>query len=171
MSRIGQGSVTCHRASFGIFITRCTYGCILTLCAMQTIDDCKHCNDAETNREPIKVKPPQCVYVRAQEFSQRPCLGILRIALSDMPRVSLQSIVLLCSILLGSLTLLVSGLGSACSAPLGSGDSTSGEPFWMENITHRGTSAFNSNPSGYQVFRNVKVGTVSRSSNIDYMIY
>jgi hypothetical protein len=28
--------------------------------------------------------------------------------------------------------------------------------YWMENISHRGVAAFNSNPSGYQVFRNVK---------------
>lgn len=26
----------------------------------------------------------------------------------------------------------------------------------MQNIKHQGTAAFNSNPSGYQVFRNVK---------------
>nr|POE99422.1 glucan 1,3-beta-glucosidase [Quercus suber] len=28
--------------------------------------------------------------------------------------------------------------------------------YWMENIAHRGIAAFNSNPSGYKVFRNVK---------------
>ncbi|SMQ48798.1 unnamed protein product [Zymoseptoria tritici ST99CH_3D7] len=28
--------------------------------------------------------------------------------------------------------------------------------FWMESIGHRGVAAFNSNPSGHQVFRNVK---------------
>ncbi|KAK4625952.1 Glucan 1,3-beta-glucosidase [Fulvia fulva] len=28
--------------------------------------------------------------------------------------------------------------------------------YWMENIKHQGIAAFNSNPSGYQVFRNVK---------------
>lgn len=30
------------------------------------------------------------------------------------------------------------------------------EPYWLETIAHRGTAAYNSNPS-YQVFRNVKV--------------
>ncbi|TEB08672.1 pectin lyase-like protein, partial [Coprinellus micaceus] len=29
------------------------------------------------------------------------------------------------------------------------------EPYWLETIAHRGTAAYNSNPS-YQVFRNVK---------------
>lgn len=29
-------------------------------------------------------------------------------------------------------------------------------PFWLADISHRGVAAFNSNPSGYKVFRNVK---------------
>jgi hypothetical protein len=29
-------------------------------------------------------------------------------------------------------------------------------PYWLELIKHQGISAFNSNPSSYQVFRNVK---------------
>jgi glucan 1,3-beta-glucosidase len=29
-------------------------------------------------------------------------------------------------------------------------------PYWLELINHQGISAFNSNPSSYQVFRNVK---------------
>ncbi|KAL2357866.1 exo-beta-1,3-glucanase-like protein [Cryomyces antarcticus] len=29
-------------------------------------------------------------------------------------------------------------------------------PYWMENIKHQGIAAFNANPAGYQVFRNVK---------------
>ena len=78
--------------------------------------------------------------------------------LADMFRASLQRALLLLCVLLGQLTLLVSGLGSSCSAPLTSGDSAANAPFWLQNITHRGTSAFNSNPTGYQVFRNVKVG-------------
>jgi len=28
--------------------------------------------------------------------------------------------------------------------------------YWMEDIQHQGLAAFNSNPSGYTVFRNVK---------------
>ena len=48
----------------------------------------------------------------------------------------------------------VAGLGSSCSAPLGSGSAAASDPYWLENIAHRGTSAFG--PSGYQVFRNVK---------------
>ncbi|EGN92975.1 glycoside hydrolase family 55 protein [Serpula lacrymans var. lacrymans S7.3] len=62
---------------------------------------------------------------------------------------------LLLSTVLG-LTTQVSGLGSSCSAPLGGGTASPSDPFWMETITHQGTSAFNSNPSSYQVFRNVK---------------
>ena len=47
-------------------------------------------------------------------------------------------------------------LGSACSAPLGGGTAAASDPFWMQNIKHQGLAAFNSDPSGYQVFRNVK---------------
>lgn len=50
----------------------------------------------------------------------------------------------------------VSGLGSSCSAPLGSGNAAPGDPYWLESIQHQGTSPFNPNPSSYQVFRNVK---------------
>ncbi|EMD37582.1 glycoside hydrolase family 55 protein [Gelatoporia subvermispora B] len=67
-----------------------------------------------------------------------------------------QTSVLLLGTLLGSLFTMVSGLGSSCSAPLDAGDSAPGDPFWMQSITHQGTSAFNSDPSSYQVFRNVK---------------
>ena len=49
------------------------------------------------------------------------------------------------------------GLGTLCTAPLGAGDSPPEDPFWMETITHRGTSPFNADPATYQVFRNVKV--------------
>jgi hypothetical protein len=48
------------------------------------------------------------------------------------------------------------GLGSSCSSPLGGGTAGASDPFWLQNIAHQGTSAFNSNPSSYQVFRNVK---------------
>jgi len=30
-------------------------------------------------------------------------------------------------------------------------------PFWMEDIRHQGKAPFNPDPSGYKVFRNVKV--------------
>lgn len=47
-------------------------------------------------------------------------------------------------------------LGSTCSTPLGGGTAGVNDPFWMQNIKHQGLAAFNSNPTGYQVFRNVK---------------
>ncbi|CCL99324.1 uncharacterized protein FIBRA_01342 [Fibroporia radiculosa] len=47
-------------------------------------------------------------------------------------------------------------LGSACSTPISGGTAAAGDPFWMQNIDHQGTSAFNPDPSTYQVFRNVK---------------
>ncbi|KAJ7636131.1 exo-beta-1,3-glucanase [Mycena polygramma] len=51
---------------------------------------------------------------------------------------------------------LVSSLGTSCTAPLGAGTAAPGDPFWMQSIKHQGLSAFNANPSSYQVFRNVK---------------
>ena len=30
------------------------------------------------------------------------------------------------------------------------------ESYWLADITHQGVAAFNPNPSGYKVFRNVK---------------
>lgn len=51
---------------------------------------------------------------------------------------------------------LVSGLGSSCSAPLGSGTNPAGQPYWLQTIAHRGNAAFNPNPNSYQIFRNVK---------------
>ncbi|KAI0645963.1 exo-beta-1,3-glucanase [Trametes meyenii] len=50
----------------------------------------------------------------------------------------------------------VSGLGTQCSAPVTSGTASPNAPFWLEQIQHQGTAPFNSNPGGYQVFRNVK---------------
>ncbi|KAG2137936.1 glycoside hydrolase family 55 protein [Suillus clintonianus] len=50
----------------------------------------------------------------------------------------------------------VFGLGTSCSAPLGGGTAAPSDPYWLQTIKHQGTSAFNSNPSSYQVFRNVK---------------
>ncbi|CAK5270966.1 unnamed protein product [Mycena citricolor] len=47
-------------------------------------------------------------------------------------------------------------LGSSCSAPLGPGTAAAGDPYWLQNIKHQGISAYNPNPSTYQVYRNVK---------------
>lgn len=71
-----------------------------------------------------------------------------------------HSVLLLFGTLVGLLTIGVAGLGSSCSAPLGAGTASPGAPFWLEQIKHQGTSAYNSNPGGYQVFRNVKVGVL-----------
>ena len=49
-----------------------------------------------------------------------------------------------------------SSLGSSCSAPLGGGTASPTDPYWLETINHQGTSPFNSSPSSYQIFRNVK---------------
>ncbi|KII88661.1 glycoside hydrolase family 55 protein [Plicaturopsis crispa FD-325 SS-3] len=62
---------------------------------------------------------------------------------------------LLLSCILGSASF-VAGLGSSCSTGLGAGNASASDPFWLESIKHQGISAFNSDPSSYQVFRNVK---------------
>ncbi|PIL24167.1 hypothetical protein GSI_13920 [Ganoderma sinense ZZ0214-1] len=36
------------------------------------------------------------------------------------------------------------------------GTAAPGAPYWLQSIKHQGIAAFNANPSGYQVFRNVK---------------
>ncbi len=46
--------------------------------------------------------------------------------------------------------------GTSCSTPQTSGIAGANDPFWMETIQRQGRAAFNSNPSSYQVFRNVK---------------
>jgi hypothetical protein len=48
----------------------------------------------------------------------------------------------------------VAALGSSCTAPLGTGSAAAGDPYWLQNIAHQGTSPFG--VAGYQVFRNVK---------------
>ncbi|KAG8714106.1 hypothetical protein FRC08_012359 [Ceratobasidium sp. 394] len=50
----------------------------------------------------------------------------------------------------------VQSLGSTCTAPLGLGTAAPGDPYWMQTITRRGGSPYNSNPGGYKVYRNVK---------------
>ena len=69
--------------------------------------------------------------------------------------MTLIRLLLAASTLLACLNMTLA-LGSACSAPLGGGTAAASDPFWMANIKHQGLAAFNSDPSGYQVFRNVK---------------
>ncbi|KAI0093312.1 glucan 1,3-beta-glucosidase [Irpex rosettiformis] len=57
---------------------------------------------------------------------------------------------------ISALLVSVHALGSSCSTPLTKGNAGPNDPFWLQNIKHQGSAAFNSNPSGYQVFRNVK---------------
>ncbi|KAI6137119.1 pectate lyase superfamily protein-domain-containing protein [Pisolithus sp. B1] len=47
-------------------------------------------------------------------------------------------------------------LGTSCTAPLTTGTAAPQDPYWLETIKHQGISAFNPDPSTYQVFRNVK---------------
>lgn len=49
-----------------------------------------------------------------------------------------------------------SALGTSCTAPLTTGTAAPQDPYWLETIKHQGISAFNPDPSTYQVFRNVK---------------
>jgi glucan 1,3-beta-glucosidase len=58
--------------------------------------------------------------------------------------------------ILASASLVVEGLGTSCTAPLGAGTASPSDPYWMQTITHQGKAAFNANPSSYKVFRNVK---------------
>lgn len=53
-------------------------------------------------------------------------------------------------------TTTVTAQGTSCTSPIGSGTAAPGDPFWMQNIKHQGTAAFNPDPTTYQVFRNVK---------------
>ncbi|KAG8736584.1 hypothetical protein FRC10_009144 [Ceratobasidium sp. 414] len=50
----------------------------------------------------------------------------------------------------------VQSLGSSCTAPLGLGSAAASDPYWMQTITRLGGSPYNSSPSTYKVFRNVK---------------
>ena len=67
--------------------------------------------------------------------------------------VSIRALVL--GLVLGFVSPVVS-LGTSCSSPQTAGTAAPGDPFWLQNIKHQGKAAYNSNPSGYQVFRNVK---------------
>lgn len=48
----------------------------------------------------------------------------------------------------------VHSLGNMCTSPLA--ETPSNTQFWVEYITHEGTSPFNGNPTTYPIFRNVK---------------
>ena len=50
----------------------------------------------------------------------------------------------------------VAALGSKCSVPLGRGNARHSDSYWLERMEHRGISPYNPDPTGYQVFRNVK---------------
>ncbi|KAH9839344.1 exo-beta-1-3-glucanase [Rhodofomes roseus] len=56
--------------------------------------------------------------------------------------------------LLGSAVLSVGGLGSQCTAPLGSGNAAASDPYWLQNIAHQGYAPYAS--SSYAVYRNVQ---------------
>ncbi|KAI0082027.1 exo-beta-1,3-glucanase [Panus rudis PR-1116 ss-1] len=58
-------------------------------------------------------------------------------------------------------------LGSSCSAPVTRGTAAPSDPYWMQNIKRQGTAAFNSNPGGYKVFRNVKDFGATGNGNTD----
>jgi len=67
----------------------------------------------------------------------------------------IRSVGLALCALSGWVVLTASGLGSQCSAPLGSGNSAASDPFWLQDITHQGSAPYSSDPSSYAVFRNV----------------
>ena len=87
-----------------------------------------------------------------------------------MRALSLHGLFLPLLTLLG-LGTLAAALGTSCSAPVTSGTAAASAPFWLEQIKHQGSAPFNPNPSGYQVFRNVKVSafplTVSSSTEVE----
>lgn len=47
-------------------------------------------------------------------------------------------------------------LGTNCTAAVTEGTASASDPFWLEGMTHQGTSAFNTASTSYTVFRNVK---------------
>ncbi|KDQ52486.1 glycoside hydrolase family 55 protein [Jaapia argillacea MUCL 33604] len=74
-----------------------------------------------------------------------------------MTRLRLSNLFLpLALLIIAFATNRASALGTSCTAPIASGTAAAGAPFWLQSMTHQGTSAFNANPSTYQVFRNVK---------------
>ncbi|KAG8986154.1 hypothetical protein FRB94_003711 [Tulasnella sp. JGI-2019a] len=58
-------------------------------------------------------------------------------------------------ILAASIISAVNALGTSCTAAL-TPQAVGGAPYWEQTITRRGISAYNANPSTYQVYRNVK---------------
>lgn len=60
------------------------------------------------------------------------------------------------SLLVTAVSWAASTVGQSCSTTGITGTAATGDPYWLQNVKHQGLAAFNSNPSGYQVFRNVK---------------
>ena len=50
----------------------------------------------------------------------------------------------------------VAALDTKCSVPWSRGKAHPSEPYWLEKIKHQGIAAYNPDPAGYKVFRNVK---------------
>ena len=53
-------------------------------------------------------------------------------------------------------TFLFLGLALAQQCQLGAGTAPASSPYWLQDMKHQGTSAFNVNPATYKVYRNVK---------------
>jgi hypothetical protein len=53
---------------------------------------------------------------------------------------------LFASLVVTTLFTTVYSCGTSCSVPLGAGSASPCDPYWLESITQRGTSAFNPNP-------------------------
>lgn len=61
------------------------------------------------------------------------------------------------SVLAAAVSLARPVIGAAASCGTGVvGTAAAGDPYWLETIRHQGIAAFNSAPSSYRVFRNVK---------------
>lgn len=79
------------------------------------------------------------------------------LSLAAMSRPSALRVLFLNLVAVVPYLALVSALGSKCTTPLGGGSAAAGDPYWLESVKHQGIAAFNTAPSTYQVFRNVKV--------------
>ena len=60
------------------------------------------------------------------------------------------------SLLVTAVSWAAPAVGQSCSTTGVTGTAAAGDPYWLQSIKHQGLAAFNSNPSSYQVFRNVK---------------
>ena len=57
-------------------------------------------------------------------------------------------------------TTLSKSFGTSCSAPLGAGSASPNDPYWLQTITKRGTSAFNPD-STYKEFASTRSAVVT----------